>query len=501
VGLVAPFLIIGLEWKKFTTPGSLYYFYEFELEFRTIALIMASWLLVPALFGLVAILVETRRPRIPSRARSKVAAALVMLAALAIGYNYFPALPYDLGWLMPEYGPYIQYGSDDSMLISWDTSSPKPSLLEWGTSADALDAELSGGVHCDDSSDEPGYHHCVRMVGLTPGQRYHYRVPGLGDQLHSFRAAHSRESGESVVFAVMADTQLSARTKRRIIELMEQDSQRVDFAIIAGDVVHWDNGYAEWNEFFAEESFGGFAAERPVMVASGNHELYCAPLAPDCQGRRVFELKFQNDHPHGGRVAGDADRVGYYYSFEYSNVHVAILDNFESKSGPKLSAAQLEWLKADLAASRGAWKFLVFHIPLYTLMAKNQHPDFISQLEPIIDEYAVDALFYGHEHVLQVFRRPDDGALHFLTGGGGGTLAQYHYPRWGDSQWPQARITADDIRGRFPNAHARDWFVLGENSHHYMKVGVTGDRATFTIYRLPGGDVIEEFVAARRGDG
>jgi hypothetical protein len=503
----APFVVVATSWKSFTTLGSLYYFYGHELEFRTIASIMAAMLWGPTALGVWAL----RRSTPPSASRSPSPAAwsaalLCGLSGLAIGYNYFPALPWDLGWLRPTYGPYIRYGAEGSMLVSWDTATKQASQVRWGRAGGPLDQEAVGGERCD-GPPEPSHHHCVRLPRLEPGARYAYTVPSLGEPMHEFRAAPPPGSDAPVVFAAMGDTQKSARAKRDIARLLRQDPEAYDFMLIAGDVVHWDNGHEEWNALFAHDSIGGLASELPLMTAGGNHETYCAPLRPSCPPRATFELRFQNDYPHDGRIPPGADRSGYYYSFDHGDVHVAVVDNFEAPWNdhdphdyPGLSAAQLTWLEQDLAGTAARWKFLAFHVPLYTVMATQESAGFIAQLEPLIERHDVAALFYGHEHALQVFRKPLDdaaGVYHFLVGGGGGTLEMYHYPRWGEWRWPAPRMDRESMGAGFARAHASDAFLLGENDHHFMKVKILGDTATFTILRLPGGEPIAEYVSVR----
>jgi len=504
---VAPFVIVATNWESFTTLGSLYYFYERELEFRTIATLMAAMLWGPAALGAWAL---RRRAGMGARrgpgAIGWSAALLCGLSSLAIGYSYFPALPWDLGWLQPTYGPYIRYGAESSMLVSWDTATRQPSRVVWGRAQGPLDQETVGGERCD-GPPEPSHHHCVRLSRLEPGARYAYEVPSLGERMHEFRAAPLPGSGAPMVFAVAGDTQKSARAKREIAQLIREDSDRYDLLLIAGDVVHWDNAHEEWNALFAQDSLGGLVSELPLMTAGGNHEIYCAPLRPGCPPRATFELRFQNDYPHDGRIPPGGDRTGYYYSFDHGDVHVAVVDNFEApwddrdpSSYPGLSKAQLAWLDEDLAGTEAHWKFLAFHVPLYTVMATQESADFIAQLEPLIERHDVAALFYGHEHALQVFRKSVGDAsdvYHFLVGGGGGALEMYHYPLWEEWQWPAPRMDRENMGAVFERAHASDSFLLGENDHHFMKVKVVGGTATFTILRLPDGDVIAEYVSTR----
>ena len=69
---------------------------------------------------------------------------------------------------------------------------------------------------------------------------------------------------------------------------------------------------------------------------------------------------------------------------------------------------------------------------------------------------------------------------------------------WGNAERISAHMDRENMDQRFERAHGSGRFLLGENDHHFMKVKVVDDTATFTILRLPGGEVIAEYTSTRR---
>ncbi|MES2130068.1 MAG: metallophosphoesterase [Pseudomonadota bacterium] len=87
------------------------------------------------------------------------------------------------------------------------------------------------------------------------------------------------------------------------------------------------------------------------------------------------------------------------YSFDHKGVHFIALDNV-SDAGAKLGAAQLDWLKADLATQKQDARIVVFtHRPLFDLAPKwdwaTRDGD---QALALLMPYSNVTVFYGHIH-------------------------------------------------------------------------------------------------------
>jgi hypothetical protein len=494
-------LIPIFAWDLIITDGSPYCFYGYEMEFRYIAPIMIAGLLPFGLIGgfYIAKLIKTKIRHSSWELQKKQKMGLVFSAffilgwGLLIGNNYFPNIPENLGWIKPTYGPYIQYGADDSVIISWDTRQPAYSIVKWGEDRNNLVNSAEGGEFFTQTG-QKSHHHSVRLLGIQPGQIYYYQIPDFKKEVYQFKTAPTANSGESVVFSIVGDTQYGYRVSQKNVALMKVDLDKLNFAVIAGDVVHADNNYKDWYDLFSKKSYGGISAEIPVMVATGNHESYCFMLNPDCVPRKNFLTYFQNFYPNPSQNVNDLSSMGYYYSWNYSNVHMVALDSFHPNGG-MLNAEQIAWLEQDLARNQNMWKFIYFHVPLYSLMSSNPNLTLINTLQTIFETYNVDAVFTGHDHVFEAYRV--NSIYHFLVGGGGGTLEPYYLPKYGSHQWPGKHITADQLGAGFEDVYAKPWFLEGETSHHYMKVLVEGNQASFTAIRTENGEIIASFNATR----
>jgi len=206
---------------------------------------------------------------------------------------------------------------------------------------------------------------------------------------------------ESFSFAVLGDCKSNISLVHP--EVFRQNIRTIDllgpnFVIFLGDFVKGDTGEAvlkeAWGEFYrAVESLG-----MPYYLVVGNHDV-------QCRGAREFFLR------QYGRT---------YYSFNYGNSHFVVLDSEEKDEGKKncIVGRQLDWLREDLNAHRGAEHIFVFvHKPLWEMETSNWN----HIVHPLLAEHRVELVFAGHRHL---YRRPvtKDGVKYIVTAGGGSPL-------------------------------------------------------------------------------
>jgi hypothetical protein len=178
------------------------------------------------------------------------------------------------------------------------------------------------------------------------------------------------------------------------------------------------------------------------------------------------------------------------------------LDNFEYSGSDLLNTTQLNWLKADLARNQNMWKFVYFHVPMYSMGDFGSNEDLAKQLEPIFYEYQVDAVFYGHDHHFESFlvngSASYGGTYHFIVGGGGGTLDPMISSEYETRTWPAKSINMSQITdGRFDKIYGHEYELYGEMTHAFMRVHVSGNTATFTAIRAYDGTTIVEYNVSR----
>lgn len=163
-------------------------------------------------------------------------------------------------------------------------------------------------------------------------------------------------------------------------------------------------------------------AESTIYPALGNHDMSHANYF------NFFEL------PNNER----------WYSWDYGKAHFIVLevDGYESVAP---DSWQYWWLENDLSRVTKTWKFVFFHIPLYSCGLLGG-PDLEARaaLHPLFREHGVDIVFNGHSHNYQ--RHVVDGVTYIVTGGGAGVPGAW-----------RASATTGPSTGRQPGMWSRWW--------------------------------------------
>lgn len=93
-----------------------------------------------------------------------------------------------------------------------------------------------------------------------------------------------------------------------------------------------------------------------------------------------------------------------FYSFNMKDVHVLVLDTELQPSikNDEQYKFAVDDLKTSSTNSKIDWTIVMFHKPIYT--SKSEHPPelkFRSLYHPIFDEYGVDLVIQGHNHIYE----------------------------------------------------------------------------------------------------
>jgi acid phosphatase type 7 len=299
--------------------------------------------------------------------------------------------------------------TDTSFAVNWHTDNETlasslligtdRALVEGADGATA-DVRLVLGHHMLFSSNpsgrSPEQAHEAHVCGLTASTTYYYRVGGPGHWSRAFEITTGPTVGstEPFSFGVTGDSRGNEGDSWTISQ--RQLSERgVDFELFSGDAVVIGTIQAQWNDFFSA-SVTGFAVEdflatRPFMIANGNHDaLSVNYLAQFALPQEASE--------------GEIGQGEEWYSFDYGNAHFIFLNDTVEDSGV-LGGAEATWLSADLASvnrTTTPWIFVVHHRPLYTCQSTHS-PDtsLRSNWQPIFDQYHVDFVLAGHNHVYE----------------------------------------------------------------------------------------------------
>ena len=230
--------------------------------------------------------------------------------------------------------PYLQYPTQTSITIMWETAASGTSVVEFGiTPGDMkkVEAKSAGTIHE------------VKITGLSAETNYVYRASSVLEDgtkvvgpLSQFQTAVKDDSAFS--FAVIGDTQRNPRMTAKIARVIAD--RHPHFVIHVGDVV--DNGpdKAQW----VHDLFGpctDLFSHCAVFPAIGNHE----------KNHAWYYRYFSLPDPE------------YRYRYRYGNADFFVVDSNKSL---KPGSEQYKWLDQELGRSSARWKFVYHHHPTWS---------------------------------------------------------------------------------------------------------------------------------------
>ena len=229
----------------------------------------------------------------------------------------------------------------------------------WGTAPGALTASAAAAATPVELNTWRAVSNVALMAPLSPNTTYWYVV---GDAVNGFSALASfvnepaREGG--AVWAIYADLGLANNEALGAITA-DALAGGFDYAVHSGDFAYdLDSDFSRvGNEFFA--SIEPVASRVPYLAAAGNHE------AVGTQGGSGF-LNFAARFSALSRFAGarSGSNTSLWYSLEEGLVHLVVLNSETWVLTAAQQAAQLAWLRRDLARvdrGRTPWVIVAAH--------------------------------------------------------------------------------------------------------------------------------------------
>ena len=279
----------------------------------------------------------------------------------------------------------------------------------------------------------PLVRHTVTIEGLQPLQAYSYQV---GDAKKGWWSPKSSIFGTGDVdttFLSFTDQQSQtphqyARSWGKLSEAALNKYPAAAFILSAGDHVVNSTNSDQWECFF--NSAQKTMRRLPIMPSVGESDT----------GEGILDY-----FPIGKK----------YYSFDYNNIHVIVLDT-EDLLLNYLSAAQVIWLKADIRASKADWNIIVMHKSLYSNGIHFQDKDVAamrSQLTRLFSQLGIDIVIGGHDHT---YSRTTVGGVKYVTAGTSGVdCGTAVDPALTDAVFPRAEAITDAQKPVFAAYHAQ----------------------------------------------
>lgn len=311
----------------------------------------------------------------------------------------------------------IQYTTD--LEGKTNATTKKATTKIYGTTKPLIDL----GIWC-----QTGYlemsRHTVELTGLQPGTTYAYRAgspsKGYWSDWYTFTTGVTEGAFEALI---ASDLQSSTQSAYQRIDSIYKDiiakefTNGVNFLINPGDVVDNSRNLSQFNWFI--NSSTDIYASHAMVVAPGNHDEKHFDLEKAgnveyyggvSENAVVNNYNYLWSHYNYNLTAEQTQETGFYYSFDYSNVHFTVLNTNDlttktNEDGSKttlLADAQYNWLIKDLTDSDKAYKVVIMHKSLYSEGSHSYDNDVVgmrAQLTPIFAEKGVNLVIGGHDHI------------------------------------------------------------------------------------------------------
>ncbi|WP_460837774.1 metallophosphoesterase family protein [Noviherbaspirillum agri] len=202
----------------------------------------------------------------------------------------------------------------------------------------------------------------------------------------------------------------AAKTATLVANGLAKDPEAV--VLTLGDHTYPVGLLSEFTDCY-DPTWGQFKAR--TYPSPGNHEYY----TPHAIG---YFRYFGN--------AASTERPGYY-SFNLGKWHIVSLNSYLK---PEQHAAQLEWLKADLARNQTRCALAFWHHPRYSSGGHGNNPQ-IDDAWQILYAAGVELLLSAHDHNYERFAPQDGSGQHdekrgirqFVVGTGGASLTPLRF--------------------------------------------------------------------------
>lgn len=331
--------------------------------------------------------------------------------------------------------------------IMWYTAEAAGSEVEYGVRTEEYSKSQTGTA--DPVKFGTGYVHRVILSGLKPSQKYYYRVGSerARSKEFTFKTPALDEEVTILAYGDMGTAEQFVGAGRVMATIQEHERTHTDFILHAGDLAYAFKNMTKWDQWFTR--IEPISANIPYQVCAGNRD-----------EEEMIAERFYMPLSDGGSKG----LQNFYYSFDYSWVHVIALS---IKHDYNPGSAQYKWLQDDLRRASSnpntRWIVLISHSPMYSSSDGHTqgNKEFQAAVEDLLYQYHVSLAIMGDDHNYErsypVYKnQPDinltiqDGVQHFnnpnktihiLAGTGGIALDGWKTPE--RPPWSATRALAN----------------------------------------------------------
>src|SRR5918999_3673995 len=330
--------------------------------------------------------------RSTTRSHWRVSFAALLLAGYALG------LPLNAAALTVTRGPYLQLGTQSSIVVRWRTDTATDSRVRYGASPTDLRNVVSDAASTTE--------HVVKLTGLNPATQYYYSIGNStatlagGDGNYFFVTAPTPGTEQPTHMWVVGNSGMANAKARAVRDayLNYKGSRNTDLWLMLGDNAYIDGTDNEYQAALFD-MYPTLLRQTVLWPTLGDRDGHTADSATNTGPYYdIFTL------PKQGEAGGVASGTEAYYSFDYANIHFVELESFETNRSP--TGAMLTWLQRDLAANTQPWVIVFFHHPPYSKGSHNSDAEIeLVQMRqsalPILENFGVDLVLAGHSHAYE----------------------------------------------------------------------------------------------------
>jgi hypothetical protein len=293
-------------------------------------------------------------------------------------------------------GPYLQMPTPSSVIVRWRTDVATNSRVKFGNAPGSLTSMMDDVTSTTE--------HVVQVSGLAADSPYYYSVGSAGgallgdDPAYYFRTFPSPGPARPTRIWAFGDAGFVGANLNAVRDAYATftGGTPTDLWLLLGDnayILATDADY-QGAVFNTHQDLLRRVAPWPTF---GNHEAFSSnSLTGTGPYFDMFSL------PTGGEAGGVPSGTEAYYSFDFANIHVIVLDGHAT---PTATGQPMNtWLQADLAATTADWVIAAWHQPPYSKGLLHDSDVEAREIEmrqnilPILDANGVDLVLNGHSH-------------------------------------------------------------------------------------------------------
>jgi hypothetical protein len=296
-------------------------------------------------------------------------------------------------------GPYLQAGTETTMVVRWRSSNQSISTVKWGTSYNQQTNSVTDSAATGE--------HELKITGLQPFTKYYYSVYEGATQLagddttYNFITNPVQGTVQPIHMWVIGDMGKANTSQMRVRDTYWnniRNNRHTDVWLWLGDNVYTTGTDQEYQT----ELFAIYPNQLRNVVsrpAPGNHDYGSVNFSTN-DGPYFQNFTMTRE----GEAGGVPSHEEGYYSYNYGNIHFVSLNSEKLSWFTDSSSAMGTWLKADLAANTQPFVIAYWHQPPYTRGSHNSDDLFgamyfmRNNYNRILERYGVDLVLCGHSH-------------------------------------------------------------------------------------------------------